>query len=239
MSILRRFIKAAVFGITGMSLLTIASWNSRAQVPNRKSEPAAKILVGDAIPAETGVRQQPVKPPQPLSLEEKRRFFRSVINSLADQSKLYPGQNLGQVFSPNVWKPNFNILASLPTLTTRQPWIDKVGWLDFSHPRYIGKENYGGKDHYLASWEVGQFSFLTLNLNASQGTYLLDFSVDSPPYSFLVQESAPTNVSMQIDVAQGHLLVPLLAPKAGWYQITVSCKGCGWTFFSVEIDQVK
>ena len=236
MSILRRSIKAAVFGITGISLLTIASWNSRAQVPNRKSEPAAKILVGDAIPAETGVPQQPVRPPQPLSLEEKRRFFRSVIKSLAEQSKLYPGQNLGQVFSPNVWNPNFNVLYTPPTLTTRQPWIDKVGWLDFSHPKRVGKENYGSKEHYMATWEVWQFAFLTVNLNAAEGTYLLDLTVDSSSGSLNVLEP---NVSMQIDLAQGHLLVPLLAPKAGWYEIAVSCKYCSWTFFSAEIDQVK
>src|SRR5467141_1298847 len=110
MRILRRFIKGAVFGIAGISLLTLASWNSQAQVPTRESEPKARILVGkEATPTKTGLQEQPTRQPQPLSLEEKRRFFRSVINSLAEQSKLNPNSNSAQVFSPNLWKPDFDL----------------------------------------------------------------------------------------------------------------------------------
>ena len=241
MNILRRFIKAAIFGIGGILVLTLVWLNSQAQTPIRKSKPAAKILVGEqAMATETRVQQQPVRPPQPLSLEEKRRHFRSVINSLAEQSKLYPGQNLGQVFSPNIWKPNFNLLPSPPTLTTRQTWIDKVGWLDFSYPVFIGKQSDGGKEHYLAWWESRDRAFLNVHLNAVEGTYLLDFSVNSPSNFLEVFESSLSNVGMQIGVAQGHLLVPLFAAKAGWYDITIPAKGGSvWTFFSVEIDHVK
>jgi hypothetical protein len=237
----RRFIKAAVFGIAGISLLTLASLNSPAQTPTRKSEPAARILGEEAMPTETRVRQQNASPPQPLSLEEKRRHFRSVINSLDQQSKLHPELNLGQVFSPNVWKADFNLLPSPPTLTTRQPWIDKVGSLEFWQPQSVGNYKYGGKDQSEAVWDGGYKRFLDVHLNAVKGTYLLDFTV-GPSKSLKVEEGAEgasPDVTMDIDVTQGHLLVPLLATKAGWYGINVSCHECGWTFYSVEINQVK
>jgi hypothetical protein len=240
MRILRRFIKGAVFGIMGISLLTLASWNSQAQVPTRESEPKARILVGkEATPTKTGVQEQPTRQPQPLSLEEKRRFFRSVINSLAEQSKLNPNSNSAQVFSPNLWKPDFDLQALPPTLTPRRPWLDKVGWLEFSDPERIAKKD--GSEEYFAYWHnSGPVPSLTVNLNAAKGTYLLDFTVNAQPQGLKVIEGAPASVSMQIPVAQGHVLVPLSAPQAGWYEITVSCPGClGWTFYKVEIDQVK
>ena len=241
MSTLSRLIKGAVFGLASVSLLTLASLNSQAQVPAKRSEPKAKILVGkEAVPARTEVGQQTARPPQPLSLEEKRRHFRSIITSLAEQSKLNPGQNSGQAFSPGVWNLNFDVLPSPPTLTPRQPLIAKVAWLDFSGPEHVGKKGVG--EGYYADWHstCGATKLLTLNLNAAMGTYLLDFTVDVEPEGLKIVEGAPASVSMQIPVAQGHVLVPLSAPKAGWYEIQVSCPGCiGWTFYSVEIDQVK
>lgn len=237
---IRRLIKGSVLGVTWISLLTLVSLSPQAQSPQKNSDPKAKIVVGkEATPSETEVRQQPVREPQPLPLEERRRLFRSVINSLAEQSKLYPGQNLDKDFSPSVWKPNFDVLPSPPTLTVRRPWINKVGWLDFHGPEFVGKNSYQGKEHYLAAWHNSGTGKLTVNLNAAQGTYLLDFSV-SAVQPLKIVEGAPASLSMMIDITQGHLLVPLLAPKAGWYEITISCPGClGWEFFSVEIDQIK
>jgi hypothetical protein len=158
------------------------------------------------------------------------------MKSLAQESKLHPELKLEQVFPLAKTNYDYNFVA-LPTVLSPAAPSAATAYLDYINPDEVG---HIGSNVFGALYSGKPGAYLIAVLNLSPGTYLLDFSVDalvaSDPMKVSIHLFQNTLVTMETDITQGHLLVPILISKTGLYNIQVS-RPSGWVFYSVEVNK--
>ncbi|HYX28526.1 MAG TPA: hypothetical protein VE863_08160 [Pyrinomonadaceae bacterium] len=171
-----------------------------------------------------------------LTLAQKQQAFRALIETLSLESARHPELKLNQFFP--LAKTNYDLnFVVLPTILSPAAPRSTTAYLSFLGPDRVGPN---ASNKYCAGFSGTVDSHLIVALNLSPGTYLLDFSVDalgtSDPMKVSIDPFGNSPVTMQTNISQGHLLVPILISKAEWHFMLVS-RSSAWTFFLVELNK--